>query len=342
MSHPSQLTPPPLRAYPFISMVFSYATEHNYLPAHSSACSFMVFTDREFHSTKFFSKPLIQPAQSAPLTAMTDETFSKVARVIGLKISDVPVSTRAELLEAAKRLIEHIAKYDDEPVSKFSADQLHAYMLYMRSDSLCVHWGQLAELYNESTDDQQQAISDLFEHVFNRPLERLMEVPAPLMTLPPKVQPVLQTRKVRGDTLCFCEQKQSWLRDDVMAAQFRIRGYRAEGDEVSYLIATGSTLQEAFGLAIAFTQGISESESIRILKIDYDTQPVATAQIRSAPNRDPKSFKIGLPARLQWNTDTFGNPRFRKDQLIKLILKTEQSMGVQWCKVLQLEDDLGL
>jgi hypothetical protein len=343
MTRPAQLFKPPLSAFQFINFMLYDSREFGskVIPLVPYDLSKWTFDDYKYSREHFSAPQLVKLEHMAPIAAMSDETFERLIGKFGYEIQGWNIKTRHDLAYA-------IANPDlDDDEREFphnfhnaSPEQIQTYLLYYKTQEICVNWHEVVDLYNSSEPDQQEAIYQFFSRIMNRSLEDLMTMPGP-DALPQGVLPVLETRVVDGIPCTYNELTASFVPDQQMIFNFHVVGFRGNDRKTSYIIATTMSLEEAIAMATRYTANIEAKDSIRHFSIQYRGTEFAVASIVGSGVNPENRFYHALPARLRWDTDHL-KLGFTKDRLEKSIAIAEEAIGVKWHKGLLLEDALGL
>lgn len=336
MTAPLQLIKPPIQAYQFVSFMFWEASQNEDRNFWHGEGQLVQPDDESFRAKHFRSPSRVAPAQLAPLAAMSDVTFSQLASIIGLSIDSKSVSTKVELAVECTGQIDEVEGWTNEVPEHYTQEQLQSYLIFCNRAELSPHWGDLADLYNESTDDQRIAIHGFFKSCLNRSLEDLYSVPAPPLEIPSVLREAPVTSEVDGKTKYFSQHAQQWRRDDHYQSSFWIEG-RSDDDKELILIATAPSLKEAIALASAYTKGLAEAPEFDRIIIDFDRYEIAEADLV-----DFKKSDGGYAAKLNWDYEKCKHKAFPKDTVLETALSTEKVLGIQWSKVNRLENDLGM
>lgn len=333
---PAHITPPSLDAYPFITAKF-LAT--NITIEHISDRGWPDETDDADFEAKHFPSPgKIKIAQSGTLAGMHDSTFVDLFSILKLSYHNfTAVTGKSDLSKLAAR------DYDLYTGEKFRADQLEAYLLYSLNVDEKIHWGQVADLYNASTPGQQQSISDYFKHFKNRSLLDLLSIQAPSFTIPDGVQRKFLSRVENGQTYCFSDIKQTWVRDDLFHQEFVIKSVLQDGR--LGLVGSAPTLPIAIAKASLFAQTISPEREYIAIRMSVGGQRLAFAKIAAI-----KGHKSAV--KLVWSISSVGDyctmqrisvrGDSMKEAFAETLLDVEKELGLQWYKAQKLEDELGL
>lgn len=343
-TRPTYLAPPSLEAYPFIDILFhrlDIHIKHEYNEKDFE----QAYSDQSF-ANLYYTSPLKDiPFRIEPLLAMTDQTFERLCDILEPIDSDGQAyRTKAELAGSIAG-IEHPDDTDGH-----HAAMLQTAVLHHSTVSSNIHWGRLANLYNESTPDQQEAISGFFLRVRNRCLEDLMKVPGPTFELPASLHEEFASKVEQGDRLIYSETSQKWLREDLFHNRYRVEGFHSGKNQI-FLLATAPTLTQAIAKLTLFTQHIhAPTHSMSEFCVVLDGEYVADGLFKRDFGKKPQAFLTALktPVKTQWNLnddvwdDEPGSPRISRTDFTKILFATEKALGLQWSKVRKLEDELGL
>lgn len=343
---PSYLAPPSLEAYPFIDILFHRQDIHiNH--KYNEKDFEQAYPDKEFANAYFTSPLEVIPYRIEPLLAMTDQTFERLCDILEPIDSDGQAyRTKAELAA----LVAYI-KQPEDSTGQHQA-MLQTAVLHHSTLSNNIHWGSLANLYNESSSDQQEAISGYFQRIRNRSLEDLMKVPAPTFELPASLCEDFESKVEQGVRHVYSTARQDWLREDLHHNRYRIEGFNG-GRGLIFLLATAPTLAQAIAKLSIFTQAINPpSFNMSEFSVLLDGKYVADGQFKRDFGKRPQPFMSAMkaPVKIQWNLEDdvwdvepdVYPPRVTRAEFTKTLYATEKALGLQWSKVRKLEDELGL
>lgn len=334
MTAPAQLIKPPIQAYPFLSFMFWETSESE--DRHFWHGRLKPPSDDSFYKKHYRAPSRVSSAMIAPLAAMSDYTFSKLASIICLSIEGQDVCSKEELAVACAGQIDEVESWCNEGPERYSQEQLQTFLIFNNRAVLHPHWGDLADLYNESTDDQKNAIHGFFQTCLNRSLEKLYRVPAPPLEIPEALREIPQTSMIDGKTMCFSEPSQNWRRDSDYQSSFWIEARNYSDEEITF-VATAPTLTEAMALATVFTQRLKQEPDFDHITIDYDRDTIAAADIDDIGDPDG-----AFVAKLIWDFDWGKSTRFPKETVLNTALEVEKTLGLRWSKVSRLENELGM
>lgn len=334
---PTYITPPCLDAYPFITGKLKY-TNHNIALLGDEEPWPDKFDDVGFEEDLFRSPGISDVDRSSILDRMTDLTFERLFGIMKPHLNnDTAITLKAELSALALR------NADIYTGMQFRPDQLEAYQLSDLKTEEHIHWGDLAALYNESSNDQQRVISDYFEHFKNRSLVRLLSVQAPIFSLPASLDEQFLSKTENGQTFLFSDIKNAWLRDDVFHRQFTIQAVM--GNLEYELVACAPTLPMALAKATSFVKALDRPSDHIAIRVLLNEQRLAGANIANVKGHQSSQKLIWSPDRVGAGFD-FKKISAHEGDLKKIfgetLLAVEKTLGVQWSKVQKLEDELGL
>lgn len=343
-TRPTYLAPPSLEAYPFIDILFhrlDIFIKHEYNEKDFE----QAYSDKKFTGA-FFTPPIeVIPYRLEPLMVMTDQTFERLCDILE------PFDSYGQAYRTKEELAALAGgpKTSDDSAGHQAAMRQTAVLHYSTLSSN-IHWGSLANLYNESTNDQQEAISNFFIRVRNRCLEDLMKIPGPTFELPSSLHKEFPSKVEQGERLLYSESRQKWLREDLLHNRYRVEGFNSSRNQL-FLLATAPTLAQAIAKLSLFTKAI-HAPSFRIgeFGIYLDGNYVADGMFKREIGRTPQQFLTAMkePVKIQWNLndDVWDeepeSQRISRADFTKLLFATEKALGLQWSKVRKLEDELGL
>lgn len=343
MSYPTYLPTPSTKAYEFMTLILCDCyQERRYAHIDSSQVSGISAGEPVDGN----APPLFMKKQGVDgLSSISDEAFSRFAQATLLSIDQEAIESRSAFVSACASKEGWVADaFDHFPAEdSHSPEQLQAWLLASERSRLRVHWGDLADLYNDASESDKKAISDIFEGCFDRRLDKLYEIPAPDLALPGQLMPVLTTKHENGRTYCFNAEQNQWQRDDVRQNQYWIEGLSSlRTDRV--LIATASTEEEALALATSYVIGLRQQPAFRRIAVSAKRfRGTSIDQVLMAAGLILHS-KTGQPykARLAWNIEEHLGATAIQESKFKQIVCIEKVFGVQWARIHQLESALGM
>lgn len=372
---PARLTCPSLDAHPFISAVdslapigFMHQVDNTYWTNQEGEAS--------FHAD--FEEPgFIQVRPIAALEALSNDTLAKLCQILRPTIFDTVILNKDDLWRCAG---DNAYRFDgDEDRPDFNNEQLQVYMMVWAKCSSPTRWASIADLYNDSTTDQQAALHAFFCYCRNRDLSWLMEVPAPDLEIPERLLMEFDEQIIDGQLFLRNDTDQEWLRDDIHQQQYQVYAV-SNATQTFYLLGTSPTIPQAMAKTIAFALKGQGDLVPDYITIKHKDQYIAKAVLRA---RDKDASGQGAPMRLEWDmeyrasrikdqqtklkslsdfadtADPFigsqireqaselqqiidTNPAIGREDLRRLVFSVEKAFGLQWAKIIQLEDDLGM
>lgn len=340
MRIPDHLTAPPLNCHPFINLIYRdkvSSKTKTFIAEYGFPVPKLMVDDNKFHNDHFRSADLVTTEHFAPIESMSDHTFVRLIGHFNLTIDNIQIKTKGDLLDAvAKHIdIEEPHLFVD-PRHLASPAQISAWLLNTHASEASIHWGVVADLYNESERDQQEAIIQFFSKCLNRSLEDLLATHGPAK-LPEDMQANLETKIVDGMPYALTEDGE-WIREDLSSNLYTVNGYRSNPRDNTYVIAGAATFEEAVAYASNYVLNMKAKDTIKFVAIFRGDEEVCHGELIGMGPPHENSFYHSLPARIGWDLDT----PMKKDKLEGLLIKAEKKMGLQWSKVQKLEDELGL
>jgi hypothetical protein len=332
-TRPDRIATPSISAYPYIRLL--YENIECYRPGDPwdwDRVGPHVVEDEDFDYFKQQTPSKIDSALMTPLVAMSDTTFEALCKVLKPKFGGEIITSRNSLADLAQR------QYGT--MNDASLDQVMAYLFLTARANRYVEWARLADLYNESPDDQQEALFRHFTVGRNRDIGKLLAVQAPVYDLPSAFDQPLQTRAGNDQTQAFDVAAGKWLREDFVMNQFEVYGTDSFFREL--LMATAPTLELAIARSIKGT--MNYKGKLSRISIAQHGRYLAAGDIEFTSGIHPH-VKDKDP-RIKW-THTDLRPEkneggITKREFLKTLYATESAMGMQWSKVARLEDELGL
>lgn len=337
LTHPVHIATPSVSAYPYIRLLYENIDCHiPKEPMDWNRVGPHVVQDDDFNYSKQQEPSKIDNELMAPLAAMSDETFEALCSVLRPRIYSDVITNRNSLANMAQ--LRYSEFYDD--ANPVSLDQVMTHLFLNARSSRYVEWARLAELYNRSPDDQQEALYRFFTDCQNRDLGFLFRLKAPEFDLPATFDKPLQTRVENGEKQVFDVAAGEWLMEGVVMNQFEVHAIDFQNRDI--LIATAPTLELAIARGINGVIGFSGT--LFSTSISQNGRFVASGDIEFTSGEHPR-LKDKDP-RITW-THTDQRPSkneggITKTEFIKTLYDTEAALGMQWSKVSQLEDELGL
>ena len=368
---PARLNPPSLSDYPFINVMF-----HKDFAGFTDATGEARAPDVDSYnkvSTEYFDFPAsVRNEQMAPILAMSDTTFESLASLLKPNLYDTHIRTKADLEALAFRKAPSFVVDEENDCGPYTSEQLQTYLMFHAYTTTNIQWAKVAILYNESAPDQQEALLQYFLSIHDIDLQDLLEVTGPAITLPDSVREDFETQTKDGDAYCFSEIMQKWLREDRFHQQYRI-DIVLTSINARYLIGGAPTLDQAIAKASLCFKDDEYAAGKWRLDILQLAEPVAHAEVVAGK---------GVTTKLKWNLDQLGADRsyvqgIKKDAMRSLntfrseedkimanvarleslidsplpvsqkdfreaVYRVEKALGLQWSKVHDLEDALGL
>jgi hypothetical protein len=368
---PAILKPPSLNDYPFINVMF-HKDFAGFTDATGEAMAPDVDSYNQMASDYFDFPASVRNEHMAPILAMSDKTFEGITALLKPNLYDTDIRTKADLEALAFRKASSFVVDEENDCGPYTSDQLQTYLMFHAYTTKNIQWAKVATLYNDSAPDQQEALLQYFLNVHDACLQDLLETTGPAITLPDSVREEFQTRSKNGDTYHFSDVKQKWLRDDRFHQQYRI-DIVLTALNARYLIGGAPTLDQAIAKAsLCFKDDEYAAGNWRV-DIYLFSDPVAHAEVIASK---------GVTTKLKWNLDQMGADATyiqgmkkyalrsintfdsEKDKILanvarleslidtpppvsqkdfrEALYRVEKALGLQWSKVHDLEDALGL
>lgn len=348
---------PSLHDYPFISAAFS-RTIAEFKNADGQMISTDVSGERRLKDRNFNGHGTVKHEQMAPIHGMTDQTFESLFGLLKPSVKGKLIRSKTDLETlAAIELKDDLA----------TLDQMASYLLFGANLSPNIQWAKVAHLFNESTNDQKEAIYHYFGEYKNRVLSWLFELNPKITELPESLQESFESKEQDGVTYLYSESLQKWLRDDRFHQQYRVDIVITRMNAIT-LAATAPTLAQAIAKATLYVLDGEYELDCYHCTIRQSGLPVAHAEFHSLNSDHDKIIDYAeRPIKLIWQADNLGFGQQYIDNMInkgttqaqmnamlqnyapvteKTFIKTlfavEKALGVTWNKVARLEDELGL
>jgi hypothetical protein len=369
-SRPARLNPPSLEAYPFIDVMFrSLLLGIAHTPFDVSNRCYL----DNVYSQNYFPLEGISVEQMAPLQAMTEATLDRLLYVLKPKIWSEIIDTKAALDQKALQAYDsHIDSIGDR-IDASSLEQMVSYQMYKAVLTEPVHWGQMVDLYNNSAPDQQEALHQFFLKNFNRQLDVILATPAHDLTLPESLRKTFDTKIDNGETFFYSEVEQQWLNEAALQQVYSVTVKNRGSANPELLVATAPTVDQAIAFATLFTQGVRSESTVNRITIRHNTDDIAYSDIVPANDQYKLVWDFKDVGAHTGHEETIRDnlvtqiencsPKLREglqqqhrelcrrihsrssdtpETFTKAVLSVERALGVQWSKVLMLEDALGL
>jgi hypothetical protein len=257
-------------------------------------------------SQKYFPLESVTLEQMAPLQAMNAATLDRLLYVLKPKIWGSIIDTKAAFDQIT------VAAYDSHidsiggRVEACSLEQMASYQLHKAVMTEPVHWGQMVDLYNNATADQQEAIHQFFLHNYNRQLDVILATPAPDVTLPESLRKTFDAKTENGETFFYSEVAQKWFNEAALQQIYSVTAKKNGSANPEILIATAATVEEVIAFATIFTQGKHWITPVDRITIHHSNNEIAVADIVFS-SRDPeKTFPVSMKYKLDWDLKKAG------------------------------------
>lgn len=318
-------------------------------------------TDNSDHQMDFASWPgMIGDDLIHTLGLLSLETAELIYSVIKPKIGDKTVHTPKDLTRITHDSGESFREYFviDGDMDDFSDEQLQAFLLIGAQFEKIADWRKIARYYNDAPDDQKLAINTFFWEFRRLGLESLMSKTGLALPMPDALLSK-NTKTVDGEVFVHCNLAKDWVRDDLFYRQYKISSTNSISNTAT-TIAYAGTLEQAIARATQFALSkngpvldktgkpkvLSDSAlniSMTKLSINLDSgsfnTTVSTADLVRNVKVLPDSTTV-LDCKLSWGPGK--SPVIREKAFRSALYATEKLFGVQWSKVHNLENELGL
>lgn len=333
MSIPAKLERPALDALPFINYIFHNLRQFNnkqVVPYFFTRDSWD-FEDDRFNEMLFSYAEFVRPEQLAALSALTDDTFEKLIGRLNVSVNGADIHTRSDLITAAS-----LSK-KDHPMA--TPEQIQSFLLHERRDLFQVHFGLVADLYNDSTPDQKIAINDFFDNFLNRQLLEIIQAKGP-GPLPSTMTPDMETMQGEFDSLVRCRTLGDWVREDVLASRFALEGRSMQNSGSYHLLAFASSLEEILGYATLYAKNLRPDSPLYSIQISLNDTVIASTRLISYRANTSLPEDHILPVRLDWSDSS--HSKISNEAFTETAIRVEKGLGVRWSLVKKLESDLGM
>jgi hypothetical protein len=284
------------------------------------------------------------------LERLNPETFQTLLSLFKPTVLGQVISSHEHLNQITQ---ENLQQYSD-----FNFEQLKTFFLIGAECERAVDWRKIAYLYNESPDDQKEVISEFFDEfrLHLDDLDDLMlrgydwEIPAPLLAL--------ETKEIDGEQFVLCPINKDWVLDYLFHRQFKIS--YTDSYVTDHVAAYAGTLEQAIAKATtsAIMRNGPEIDSMgrprKLTQIELDqyklttsihaeigasSELVATAALHRSIKVMPDST-TEKDCKLLWGPNK--STLFREREFRAALYKVEKLYGLQWSKVNDLDNALGL
>lgn len=333
MSAPTRVERPTLDANPYINYIFHdlrIPSVKHVIP-HAFTRDAWNFDDKSFNMALFASAERVGEEQLASLSAMSDDTFERLVGRFRAVVNDGLIRCRKDLMISC-------ASAEHEHPGATEA-QIQAFLLHGARHTFEIHWGYVADVYNESSPDQQQAICNFFENFLNRQLPELMKTKGP-GPVPGPLQPILRSQEFGPEAKVQCHTYHGWVREDVLAERFSVEARRMNTPSEYHLLAYASTLDEAFAHATAYIINLKADSDLYSIQVSVYDGVICSSRLMSAGTTKALPGKHRLPVRVEWGSSA--SKDVSNEDIRKAAIKAENHFGVRWSLVKKLEDELGL
>lgn len=333
MSAPTRLERPTLDANPYINYIFhDHRVEGmKHIIPHAFTRDAWDFDDKCFNKALFASAERVGEEQLAALSAMSDDTFQRLVGRFRAVVNDGLIRNREDLA-ISSAFTEH-----EHPGA--TEAQIQAFLLHGARHTFEIHWGYVADVYNESSPGQQQAICDFFDNFLNRQLPELMKTKGP-GPVPEPLRPILRSQDFGPETKVQCHTYHGWVREDVLAERFSVEARRMNASTEYHLLAYASTLDEVFAQATAYITNLKAESELYSIQVSLHDVVICSSRLISAGTTKSLPGKHRLPVRVDWGRSA--SKDVSNEDIRKAAIKAESHFGVRWSLVKKLEDELGL
>jgi hypothetical protein len=336
-TRPDHIFKPSTSAYPYIRLLYENIDCHlPKEPVDWNRVGPHVVPDDEFDHRPRQTAARVDAKLMATMAAMSDQTFETLCSVLKPRIYGEIITSRTSLADLAQR------RYSDfsNDANPASLDQVMTHLFLDARANRYVEWARLADLYNESPDDQKEALHRHFTDGHNRDIGFLFKVKAPEFDLPEAFNKPLQTKAGVNKTQALDVVTGKWLREDFVTHQFEIHAIDSHNRDI--LLATAPTLELA--IARGINGAINFNGKLLRTTLSLHGRFVAQGEVQFTSGSHPH-IKDKDP-RITWThvepRTTSYEGRIDKAEFLKTLYATEAALGIQWSKVTRLEDELGL
>lgn len=367
VSRTSFIAPPPVEAYPYIKVKYLRLS----IGTPDEIKVFYPDPDHEWSNDDYDSRdyggyddtPDEQdrgPANvtawfMSPLAELSDITFSELCKELKPVIAGRIILKKADLSAVATL---QFTDYDYDPHHEpFTLNQLECFLMYQAELKKDIQWGKIAELYNRSNDQQQDAITLYFSLALDIALHEILSVSVPSIYLPQCLNRSFSPEIHDRDTYFYSDDHDAWLREDVFMAQYSV--HLKDIERKVYLLTAAPTFDLALAKGISYVDK-SNNIGLSTLEIHNAGKLIATGNITHSASNHASDVIGSERPKISWELESpqqsqkfisegvdlqrviDGKTRMTKSNFKKILWASEEALGLQWSKVASLEDDLGL
>lgn len=291
------------------------------------------------------------------LDRFDSDVLSKLFTALQPRLNKDLILSRKDLEEAAFKNGSSYREYfvEDGDFDDFSDEQLQVWLLQSASYPRNIDWRKVVSLFNDSTEDQQDAIDNFFWEFRRLSLDSFTSKHGMDLNVPECLH-ANETRLIEGDTQVFCHLANDWLRDDSFYAQFQVVAYDGIGANRE-CIGYAGTIEQAVAKATLYTLGLNglvvdpatgepktldhdvvSRQSGKVV-IQFGNTLVAGADLNRRVEHTT-DMRTSVDCKLAWGEIAKGP--VGAQQFRRALWATEKLLGVNWSKVRHLENDLGL
>lgn len=336
---PTHITPPSMEAYPYIRMLYENIDckvpgEHD---QQARVGKYLVSDQNDFDKI-YEGYSGMGASQIGAFGALSDETFSALCAGLKPRIGPTEINSKADVAMLAADVFENLD--EDEPAT---LEQVQANLFETLNFGKNTQWGKLAEVYNASSDDQQQAIIQFFSVLQNRNIVEILATKAPEYESLPTLEEAFETKTFpTGEVGVFDTLADRWIREDVFINKFQVLAVETNYQDT--IIASAPTLALALARAIRAVDTLG-TKAPRKVDITSYGHYIAVGEIEFTAGTHPK-VKDSDP-RVNWKHWDKRPSKNEKGghstvEFKRILYKAEAALGIQRSKVADLENDLGL
>jgi hypothetical protein len=246
---------------------------------------------------------------------------------------------------AAENKEDCLEELEVEDLGEFSNKHLEVFLLQRATYPKHIDWRKLVNLLYDANNQEKQAIDWFFWEFHRTSTLSLLGSKAMEIEVPSALLPNNQVKQEGGETFIHCDVANAWLRDDEFYRQYEV-SVNDYSINCTGIVGYAGTLEQAFAKATLYT--LSNNAPKKLEADPLGNMTFLNGQFAEITLRRRKSLvaKADLKKhssgnhKLEWNIVPNGSMEAK--QVKSALYATEKALSLQWSKVHDLEDALGL
>lgn len=205
--------------------------------------------------------------------AIGKKTFMSLCSLLSPELYGIKIRSKEQIDSISEKLLSTHLEYDVDD-SPTSLEHFKAHIFFASKKTKNPSWKRIADLYNNSSNDQKAAIFLFFKEVVGVDILYLYEKKFNAITAPKSLTEDQKLLSIDGEEFICTEENNKWIRADLFKRKIEvihhfdeIESSYEEGEDVTYtyrserVVAFAGTLVEAIAKSTIFAKTLKSDEN---------------------------------------------------------------------------------